>query len=1176
MPSSEFLGLRVTIEGIEVPVVNITANVSVMGHARAQITVPATDAIHKLLPKSLIHAYYFDGSARVDGGRYATTGTESLALINDADITNPHRWKLLFVGEFHSLQYMKTLGNRTVTLGCYGFTSYWDQAKIYWGSGGIHNKFMRTAVNMGASRVDSGKSKVDTTGELLSLLQAKPSTHPTLQGLLGGLVHLLESITGVYDRNVKNRFRGVSDFMSQAEMRLHLTKMLGAAADDTSSKSFLNSVEFRKYLNQVSSSLSHTASYGQLVRVLLDRTFHIYSPQLCPAYIPAGDKARYLKLVPSGNAKMSKEAEALKAELLKNVSALNSAADARRGETANRQEKDGYQYTTTKFVNGLIDNAGQASWKGKWVGKVPLPTTVADTRAKVAALTPDQISKSARRHLFDLARHTDSAASVMSSKLMFTPKNVATVPDFPEHKTANFERIFDDIAKAFIAGRATDKQKYKTVESEVTLSDRLIATTFNPQIWMCPPPKCNVVFPNRYLSIAFSRDHMAEVTRMWLHGQSSTGTAIYGQSYFSPNLDIVMAGMATTDVAKAAMESQSFLLPHEKFTGIIASIQGLGYAEPLRKLNKEVEKAAGETMPISSHNSKNPAMARAANSKFLQERFKPRQASVQGAFNPNLVCGLPALVLDPTIVSGLSSSELRGTHYLGQISSITHSIGQSGASTSFTMDYCRAHNEGLELFGDKSGAEVTLQKKVVIGPGKKVRTATGEELVAEVYSWKFANRRIKKDGKYVTIVDVVPVLGMLGVRGAVGKHITAGLAQQGIGSSDKTLVTGGKVIGQAAAGASTDDKKDFANNFTDGKAFKYEHRIVPKKYEQNDVTHLAHNMGIPVGSIPLRILRDETYISGRKYYRAKPWMSPKAVGAVVVNAFQGRRATSSSKKVDFTFTFEQIARPPWLAPIYLNPEIGPKVYQSLYRCGSLVDPILIGIADKAYTAAYATGVDDYGSGNRKLTFAESELLKKASANKAEVKNRNETMKIISDLMGQKDIEPLQKVIVRADNGEEYIVPAKALGGKPIEAAAEDLAAAYIGLEAAGADMNVFTDTFTSRAHASMVDMFGLGFRPGAVDSKGKRSGVIGAFSFRPQSRYDPDGTMTVADEYAKDGFHSRAFGPFENLDMLDNEPLLDVKGRNQRSVSPSVDPRAERYQRVTDYIESLGGGGSRI
>lgn len=1201
MPATKYLGLRAFIEGIEVPIVQAIAKTSIMGHATCQLVLPSTDAAKKILPRSVVHVFYYDGEkkAEVYAGKVSSSTEGSTDMLKDTslEITNPQRWKLLFAGEFVSFAYTKQVSRRNLVLNCKGFTKYWDDAKIYYGNRGTSNRHFQQVIHMGAARVQRGKDRVNSSSDLIRLLQGKPATAPTLRGLLGGLVHLLESISGVYDRKAAERFRGVSDFMSQAELRLHLTKMLGAAGQDTSSKNFLDSAEFRRYIRRLSKSIRNTASYGQLVRILLDRVFHIYSPQLCPTYIPAGRKAKYLKLVPT-NRRMPKEAKELKKKLVDALDAVEAAVGDRRETVTKRSAggSDPYQYKAEALSPTVNDIEGQSSWKKKWDGKVPESSAIKKIKDDIERLDDGgKLTKAMRQNLLSFSKHVDDAVAKTKSKLMYEPKKeipffgrfeaaaaAAGINDFPEHNEKNFADTALDIQKARIAQKKVAPQRYKTVESTLTLSDRLMATTFNPLIWMCPPPKCNVLFPNQYTMFSYNRNFEAELTRLWLHGVYRSGKANYNQSYFSPNLDIVFGGMGTKSVAKAATQALSFLLPHEKYTGIVPSIQSIGYASVLKKLNKQVETAAGEKRPITNIGSKNPALARAANAKFLQGRFQSRTGSVQGPFNPNLACGMPAVVLDPTVSSTKlgSGSVVGGTHYLGMINSITHSISQSGAVTAFSMAYCRAHNEGLELFGDKNGATVTVEKTVVSGPGRKVRTSKGKEILAEVYRWELRSKRIKENGKWINVPDFVPIIGMLGIQGRVGKHVTAGLAIQndtkGANDANNTLISGGKAVGRAVAGSPTAEKKKFANNFTDGSAFKHEHRMAPKKFNHNDSLKLDSSFGPHAVATPVSITKDETYISGRKYFRKKPWMNSKAVGAVVIDAWQGTRTKSVSKKIPFTFTFEQIARPPWLGPIYLNPEIGPKFYQELLLCGSIVDPTLVGVTNKKFLKAESTGIEDEGTGIRKVSKDEADKLRKLAQDPKLVRDRNEAMRVINDLLDQRDVDPLQKVVVTVDNGEQYVVPAKALGGKPIETACEELATTYVELNSTGSDMEIFTDTFTSRGHASLVDMFGYGFKPGKVRSDGTRSGVLGAFAVRPFEKYDPGGEMTNQSDEAKDGFHSRAFGPFNNLAMLDHEPLVDAQGRTLRDLDSSIDPRAERYQRVLDYRDSLLVSGTHI
>ena len=111
------LDVRLFMEGIEVDVTSLKLSCGVNQPATATITIPSCDEVHDLLPRTLVHVFYFDSRWELGTyrGKDATQTNwqesgEDLAkakekgvatLLRDKD--NWHNWKLLFVGEVMGL-----------------------------------------------------------------------------------------------------------------------------------------------------------------------------------------------------------------------------------------------------------------------------------------------------------------------------------------------------------------------------------------------------------------------------------------------------------------------------------------------------------------------------------------------------------------------------------------------------------------------------------------------------------------------------------------------------------------------------------------------------------------------------------------------------------------------------------------------------------------------------------------------------------------------------------------------------------------------------------------------------------------------------------------------------------------------------------------------------------------
>ena len=102
-------------------------------------------------------------------------------------ISDPARWRLLFMGEVGQISMVKRPGARYVNLECTDFSSYWFSTKLYWGSKKTSDSTYKRLMFLGATHLHRGKELVDSSNDLVKLLSGKPSTLPGVSGLLGGM-----------------------------------------------------------------------------------------------------------------------------------------------------------------------------------------------------------------------------------------------------------------------------------------------------------------------------------------------------------------------------------------------------------------------------------------------------------------------------------------------------------------------------------------------------------------------------------------------------------------------------------------------------------------------------------------------------------------------------------------------------------------------------------------------------------------------------------------------------------------------------------------------------------------------------------------------------------------------------------------------------------------------------
>lgn len=117
-------------------------------------------------------------------------------------------------------------------------------------------------------------------------------------------------------------------------------------------------------------------------------------------------------------------------------------------------------------------------------------------------------------------------------------------------------------------------------------------------------------------------------------------------------------------------------------------------------------------------------------------------------------------------------------------------------------------------------------------------------------------------------------------------------------------------------------------------------------------------------------------------------------------------------------------------------------------------------------------------------------------------------------------------------------------GASISQAIEFLHLTYSYIRQANVDTDEFINAYTWRPIASMLDMFGTS-----------------------DLEYDQNGESVIQ---GFEGFHSRAFGPYNNLFGLVDAEIEDVLGIKRGSVAATnVDVRGERRKKVEQYITSL-------
>jgi hypothetical protein len=1096
MTQARYLGLRLFLEGIEVDVIQATVRGGIQQPGSAQISIPATDNAHAILPRTLVHLFYIESSYHLDETSNNVTGTD---LRKNLDLANSKNWRLLFTGEVRGYKFTKVGGVRQISLTCQDATAYWQQAQIYWGTGKTSlNSFKQTVFN-GATQLHRGKQKVDSTGDLIRLLRARPSTNPTLPGLLGGIVALLESTTGVYDAASKRRFRGVNDFMSQAELRLHLTRMIGAASKDDTSSVFLRSSGFRKYLRRVSRSVKSTASFMDLVGLLLSKIYHQWSSVPAPPFIDSNatvttriHKSTGVKYV--GNTKvvqLYRDVLATQKVVTARYNAANKSKRTARLMVVQAGDADPLLKVNTRG-QARLDHVGHGAFNSN-IKSARLSSRTArdirsvgiDLRKEVDAKKSSPSQKAGqRRRVEKISVGCDYAVKAVRLLTIIMRQESA---GHLGHTRANFILLRGYLNKAAQALSKGVGTPYKTVTKEIPVQSRLNAFLFSPDLYMVPPPKCNVLFPEHVQSITFGQDYLSEITRLWLHGRTAYGRD-KKDMYFSPNTSI-LGGPKSADATAAVKKGVSFIMEHELYTGIIPSIEGLGDNGVFKKINKRAIRADkkrhkgvdGSDVAGQALHSPQEHLQRAANYLFFAKRFATRSMSVTCRYSPQIVAGLPVIVLDPVKgesrfafgsknVDSLIDNPPEGTHYIGAVHSVTHVLTSGGgAQTVLDLVKVRRHNEGIDLFGGTSGkvGETTVIKTKLVARRKKVPTNVSADRGAySAYDGKTVGTKnmaatepegftAKYNPKYNSLRDTVrgeldEIDGF--VRDPKKKYLV---------KVRRDFPEANVRIGQMQTAVSGNGAND------------------PPTFGKYRVFSTAGN------------LTSEE----RKYSEQHN---------VYVDIYE---VSSSKRKRQVTFAFEDTATPPWFSTIYQAQNIGSDYYSEMLGCLSVLDTSLF------------TGAD----------------LK-----------TNEDGEVVSAVIefDTNDGTSSKEVTIPADIATPPIT---------VEQACNNLAETWLGLKEMGADIDLFVDTYTNRKFATLYTMLG------------NQNGYLLA-----NDKYRTSTPLPDLIGFHGNAFGYITQLQDVNGARLDYEPLYKLNGKGKvRNVDTRVDPRAGRYEKVEDYVDDL-------
>ena len=688
----------------------ISASVQVAANAPAScsIQVIATDKILDLLPRTVVHLFYFD---YIQAGNVAIEGKAYLGD-NAADILNS-QYKLLFMGELVTIKFQKSHNQRAVVLECADFSNYWDTTFQYNFNGSLFGG-RRKAAFIGANSNFFTSPLGHGTGTISRLLNGRSVNFPELRGLLAGVVRMLEAIGGSYYGT--NTFRGANDFTSVAELRLKVLQQITAAEKDTSTAKLFARKAFNMWMNQATGSLGKLVSFRGLVKTCFGFIFHEVYP--CPVAKFVPDATTQQKRRWSVGLNKTKYAGLYK----RAKSCLDLAVESRQNIAAWRKSKLGSSGGTSTV------RSSTTTYVKSWAAFDRAAKTFSQS---AIAQGPKEIHKDAAivgKAAASIKTLSTNAGGVISANFK-SPDGGRETGTLDR----NYPQILEQYAKAEnalnrILGTKVGRSKTVTVPTAARVNNQI----FRPDIWYAPPPRCNVIFPEMYDSFSFARQYLREVSRIELqtHNEILGNDALFNGRYYAPNVEDVRRGVKLSSRRFARL-----IMDHELYTGIIPMFENLSEANLFAMRSGKVKKAGAKV----------GYAQRAVNFQYFKYRFDSRGMDCSGRFNPPFIAGFPALIIDKHMdhsqlqissmnledqarVLGIKGettrsallAELVSPQYLAVCATMAHSVSQEGGRTQYQFIHARVHREDTEYLGvDKATVRIPTSTK----SGKKVFAA---------------------------------------------------------------------------------------------------------------------------------------------------------------------------------------------------------------------------------------------------------------------------------------------------------------------------------------------------------------------------------------------------------------------------------------------------------------------
>jgi hypothetical protein len=840
-------------------------------------------------------------------------------------------YKLLFAGEVVGFAYSQTPASRGTVLQCLDFSNYWDSCNamaVSYGPGG--NAFTNDGSINGASIGMFTDIPGDSAAEhLVRWVRSPPVTAGLtgVSGLAGGIIHIMEAMGGV-----PGHFKGINDFYTVAELRCRLMNQITAEENDSTASRVLSIKVFEEWLKGGLQQAGGNITFRDIMNLLFSHIFYEFVPNPAPKF-------------DNGNGSKSTKTNSIALTSNSKVAGIRTRLDEMR--------------MSLILLNGQITLMATGDMIPTVTG---LSTILSDILKDLIALgqSPSELTK-ARASVQQASNALTKLKTVTSSSI---ESRLASLPEA--------WKAIEDAIGFLDAGKVT------SISTEYS-SQRLKAHIVRPDCWFSSPPVCNVIFPEMYASLSFDRNFLQETTRLLVH---SFDTLIGRDHLMANHILSPFIGFDATKLAKyKGAASFRILMDHEIHVGIVSKTEWIPNSAGI-----STDLDAEQLKKVSS--GRLSWLIKASLYHFFKARFSARQVSINGRFNPSLVCGFPgAVITRPYYIDGgaaalrrahggtdVPDSDISGlihekagefnapAHFVGLIGAIQHSIDQSGGTTSAVLHYARKHR-GIddEFIGYMVGMKENTGTRVL-----------KYELEIE--------KALELASPTTTTPNIKPIALLMGVTPSKDE------VEKPKKTAGKTSSVRPKVSSQEVSAASKDPKAQasaitafvFSTNTESDTAGQDKVDEKPPRTHVGSISEANRtNVFIPFGSsASIKVNSKEGLFGGRIVGIEVPKgatlqtvaygisgtvpvyvaLTPTRDGTVY--KFQTGSQTFKANKRGDAFTrviiyeevsfavsgslpIEEILRPSWFSTGYSSQRIGKQIYQPFFGCDAVVDNLVV-------------------------------------------------------------------------------------------------------------------------------------------------------------------------------------------------------------------------------------------